>query len=72
MNKEKYVFFYYWNLGNPRPAKAIVGISGDNSIPGAKWEITEDQFNNMSLFELTGEHPWPFPEGNDEEGEEDV
>ena len=64
--KEKYVFFYFWDVGlQPKPAKGIVGIGDKNAISGAKWSINEQQFYSMPLEDLTLVFPWPFPEGND-------
>lgn len=63
-----YIFYYYWTHDlRPAPAKGrlvsnhIIG-SGDVKISQHKWRITQDQFYNLTLRELTLLHPWPDTE----------
>jgi hypothetical protein len=65
-----YIFYYYFNVGIVRPAKAqllngtMIGV--DNRITGASWSISREEFFEKDNFKTLVElHPWPFPEGND-------
>ena len=62
----KFWFYYYFTNGMVMSAKIAEdkgrGVGPPLPSNAIKFEITEEEFNNTSLFTLNGKHPFPEPE----------
>jgi len=65
----KYYFYYYWCFGLVYCGKVAEtngrAVGGDiQAIPGNKFEITEHEWMNATLFDLKGRYEYQDTEKN--------